>query len=238
MNKKNNDSSNDNSNNNNVKKEENNEQEMDPDLFKDESELLEVEESFENMAEPNSRRNMNPYEIYNKLFKRTVKEIAVLACNRKFVASFNMHFIYKIYVGSWVHLNFFEISYQTNEMCEFYIRYKMGLVNARPLSDFNPKNGLKVEMFNNNFFKRYREMFGSLWKPVDKPMVTDTRYREDLLWLMRFYEITDNFPEGEKDPEKLDEYENIRLNAFLNAGKWKELLETFTRIKISKRLNK
>ena len=43
---------------------------------------------------------------------------------------------------------------------------------------------------------------------MENPLVTDTRYREDLLWLMRFYEIIDYFPENEIDAEKLDEYEN------------------------------
>jgi hypothetical protein len=247
LNKKNDKDQNDNFNNkdnnnnyNNDNKNEAYDEDYDINELKDEEELLEVKEELEpNVFIKYNRRNKNPYEIYNRLFKRIIREIAVMALKRKFVGSFNMHFIYKIYVGSWVHLNFFEISYHTNEMCEFYVKYKMGYVHARPLSDFNKKkNKLCVAWFDNNFFRIYNEIYGKLWKTVKNPLVTDTRFREDLLWLMRFYEIVNDYPENETNPNKLDEYENIRLTAFLNAGKWKELLETFSRIKISKRLNK
>ena len=215
-------------------------EEYDPNNFKDEDELLEVHEGLEEKFDIiNNRRNKNPYEIYNRLFRRIIREIAVMACRRKFVGSFNMHFIYKIYIGSWVSLNFLEINYNNNEMCEFYVKYKMGIVNARPLSNFNTKSKkLEARYFDNDFFRLYKEIFGKLWKPVKNPLITDTRFREDLLWLMRYYEILENYPEDEKYSNKLDEYENIKLTAFLNAGKWKELLETFSRIKISKRLNK
>lgn len=184
-----------------------------------------------------NRKNVYPFKIYYKLFKKTVISISKLSTSSAFISSFNMHFIYKLYVGSWAHLNFFEIAYQGNEMNEFYIRYKMGQVNARPISDFNLKKGLRILIDDNNFFCKYRTLYGKLWKAELKPLVTDTRYREDLLWLMRFYEIVDKYPENERDPDKLDLYDKVRLEAFLNAGKWKEVLEAFTYLNISKKLN-
>jgi len=185
------------------------------------------------------RRNVDPYKLYYKLFKKTVVSISKLSRTSAFISSFNMHFIYKLYIGSWAHLNFFEIAYQGNEMNEFFIRYKMGQVSARPISDFNLKKGLNILIEHNNFFEKYRGLYGTLWKPVMNPLVTDTRYREDLLWLMRFYEIVNKFPENNKltpGHDQLDLYEKIRLEAFLNAGKWKEVLETFTHLNISKKL--
>lgn len=190
-----------------------------------------------NEGQKNRRINIYPYKIYYDLFKKTIISIYKLANSSAFISSFNMHFIYKLYIGSWAHLNFFEIAYQGNEMNEFYIKYRMGQVNARPISDFNLKKGLKISIYDNNFLGKYKELFGRLWKPVMNPLITDTRYREDLLWLLRFYEIVEYYPENERDLEKLDLYEQIRLEAFLNAGKWKEILEAYTYINISRRMN-
>lgn len=195
------------------------------------------ENNDENNMDKKKRLNVNPYKIYYKLFKKTIVSISRLSTSSAFISSFNMHFIYKLYIGSWANLNFFEISYQGNEMNEFYIKYKMGLVNARPISDFNLKKALKIVIDDNNFFGKYKGLYGSLWSPVLNPLVTDTRYREDLLWLIRFYEIVEKYPENEVDPDKLDLYDKIRLEAFLNAGKWKEVLEAHTYLNISKKLN-
>jgi hypothetical protein len=183
------------------------------------------------------RLNVYPYKIYYKLFKKTIVSISRLSKTNAFISSFNIHFIYKLYIGSWANLNFFEIIYQGNEMNEFYIKYKMDQVNARPISDFNSKKGLQIAIDDNNFFGKYRSMYGNLWKPVQNPLITDTRYREDLLWLMRFYEIVEKFPENESNPDKLDSYDKVRLEAFLNAGKWKEVLEAYTYLNISKKIN-
>jgi len=208
----------------------------------DESELLqkkqEIKGNFERKKTiKNKRLNIYPYKIYYKLFKKTIVSISKLSTSSAFISSFNMHFIYKLYVGSWAHLNFFEIAYQGNEMNEFYIKYKMGVVNARPISVFNLKKGLKVEIENNNFFGKYKSLYGKLWKSVQNPLITDTRYREDLLWLNRFYEIVEKYPENERDPDLLDLYDKLRLEAFLNAGKWKEILEAYNYLNISNKIN-
>ncbi len=184
------------------------------------------------------RRNIYPFKIYYRLFKKTIVAISKFASSKTFISNFNMHFIYKLYIGSWAFLNFFEIAYQGNEMNEFYIKFKMGQVNARPISEFNSKSGLNIKFEDNNFFMKYKSLFGKLWKPIKNPLLTDTRYREDLLWLIRFYEIVEKYPENENDSEKLDAYEKIRLESFLNAGKWKEILEAYTYVNISRKINR
>ena len=204
---------------------------------KENNENLEFYDEEQINVKKTKRINVYPFKIYYDLFKKTVVNIYKLSSSNGFISSFNMHFIYKLYVGSWAYLNFFEIAYQGNEMNEFYIKYKMGQVNARPISEFNQKKGLKVSIDDNNFFGKYKTLYGKLWKPVMKPLITDTRYREDLLWLIRFYELAENYPVKERDPDKLDLFDKIRMETFLNAGKWKEILEAYTYLNISKKIN-
>jgi hypothetical protein len=51
------------------------------------------------------------------------------------------------------------------------------------------------------------------------------------------YDYKQNTDKLNADMEAFEELEKKRLDAFINAGRWRELLEAYTSTRISKRIN-
>ena len=67
---------------------------------------------------------------------------------------------------------------------------------------------------------------GKFWAPLMYPLPSDTSFREDLIWLIRYYSNSKTiFLESSEDVKK--DLDKRRNEALKSAAKWKDLLEGF-----------
>ena len=154
--------------------------------------------------------------------------------NDGFVSCFNSNFVSIIIFGSWVKLNFFEVNLSN---CEIYQNFLLPITNFRP-PVISLENGIMIQNTENQFFglKEYKKSIGKFWEPVILPLPTDTRFREDLIWLLRYYSNSkSSFAETSEDIKK--EYDKKRNEAIKSASKWKDLLEGFVLSNISSKID-
>ena len=84
------------------------------------------------------------------------------------------------------------------------------------------KNKLLLRYDDFHFYLKIQKFFGELWKMVKKPMLTDTRYREDFLWLLRLYQLLTG---SRKEITDLDALNEAVKDAIVNAKVYKPNLE-------------
>jgi hypothetical protein len=175
--------------------------------------------------------NKNPKRKHQKSFSKFIAFIAQLIKSKTFANYFSPSFVRKILCGSWVNLNFFEISYNNNinnEMLPVYLKFDKDAVRVHPSSRFNEKKGFRMLIDDFKYYTVFHRVFENLWDPIDKPLINDTRYREDLLWLLRYTQQVKN---------KVND-NTSRIEAFINSSKYKELLDTYVLHNISLQINK
>jgi hypothetical protein len=182
------------------------------------------------------RINRNPNVSYYKLFIKVVNYLQKLSSAGSFITCFSLNFIYKVIIGSWCNLNFYEISYTTNELAPIYLKFDINYIQPMPVSKLNLKAGLKLVYENFHFFNNMKEVYGeNLWQHVRMPLPMDTRYREDLLWLRNFHKLHEE--DEDNSQKRQEELEKLKMEAFVNATKWKELIEGYSFHNISSKLN-
>lgn len=207
----------------------------------------EKDKSYLNIAKPSkirvttaikkNRLNKNPNIYLKKVFTKIVEVTIMLVKNSDFVTSFSEGFIDKILIGSWVRMNFYEVNLNNNdELSEYYLQFDHETMKANSHSKYNKKNGIYLTWDNFEFYKTLKKQYREdCWRYIKNPLPTDTRYREDFLWLLRYFQIIGR-TEGYGDKPQ-DELEKLRIEAIINAGKWKDLLDVYVYSNISKNLN-
>jgi hypothetical protein len=202
---------------------------------------------------PKKSRNINPYSKRIVDFLNVCHFMARVSKKSSFITCFADSFIFKIFIGSFAGLNFFEINHNVttqHSLNAFFLLFDAKEIKSRPFSDYNPKAGIMLRFDDYRFFKNPKKLYTEdFWKPVKTPLNTDTRFREDVLWLMRYHQLMaiaikkpvyddkQNTDKLNADMEAYEELEKKRLDAFINAGRWRELLEAYTSTRISKRIN-
>jgi hypothetical protein len=175
--------------------------------------------------------NKNPKRKHQRIFLKLISFMNKTIKNSTFANHFSPSFVRKILCGSWVNLNFFEINYNSNinnEMLPIFLKFDKEATRVHPSSRFNEKKGLRIVVDDFKFYAVFHRIFEKLWDPISKPLINDTRYREDLLWLIRYNKQIKN-----KSTDN-----DGRLKTFINSNKYKELLETYVYHNISLPLNK
>jgi hypothetical protein len=131
-------------------------------------------------------------------------------------------------------MNFYQIEFDSLELSNFFLKPDLKHIKQRPKSQFNNKKNMTIVYDDFHFYKKLKNVYGELWKAVKNPMITDTRYREDFLWLLRYYQLLSS-PEG--DDQNADEFNAMITDALCNANIYKENLETYVRLNIAQRVN-
>ncbi len=203
------------------------------------------------------RMNINPWYSDTKIFIKLCQFLSRITKKNNFITCFADSFIFKIFIGSIVYLNFFEINHnvtQKHTLVGYYLHFNNKIVQ-RPVSYYNKEKEIMIIFDDYRFFRKPKRLFEEdLWKVATNPLTTDTRYREDLLWLLRYHQLMMvdlgfNKEENAENVEKTakqkaeefeakDELERKRSEACVNAGRWKEVLELYTTFNISVKLNK
>ncbi len=144
--------------------------------------------------------------------------------NDQFITCFSSNFINVIILGSWIKLNFYEINYSTGEISQIFLK----LIENINLPSLNLDKGISIQESENVFFtlKEYKNAIGKFWENIKLPLPTDTRFREDLIWLIRYYAYTENYYIEESEEGKKD-FDKKRNEALKSASKWKDLLEGY-----------
>jgi hypothetical protein len=135
-------------------------------------------------------------------------------------------------VGSWLELNFLSIDLQTKMVS--LIQFKE-VVKIDPVKYDDKKIDLAADNIKNNFLHNqdYVDAFGKeIWEKVKIPVTSDTRYREDLIWLFRYFKLIKSVAK-ESGASKL-EMERVKLEALKLATRWKQLLEGYVLLLIKK----
>jgi len=184
-----------------------------------------------------NRINRNPNSYFNRIFWKVVEVTNMLIEKSEFVTSFSEGFIDKMLIGSWVRMNFFEVNLNNNdELSEYYLQFDQDIMKAKSNSKYNRKNGIFLPWDNFEFLKTLKKIYREdNWQYVKNPLPTDTRFREDYLWLLRFFQIMGKY-EGYADKYQ-EELENLKIEAIINSGKWKDLLDIYVYNNISKVIN-
>jgi hypothetical protein len=191
------------------------------------------------------RINKNSNEYSKKTFLKVVNYMNKVSKTDTFITCFSLNFIYKIFFGSWADLNFFEINYNNMELIPLYLKYNLPTIKAIPISEMNLKMAFRLTYVDFHFFDTLTILYGDKqWKAVADPLINDTRFREDLLWLLRYHQLSEqvalltNNPENKpKNKEKTEELDIKIFEAFLNASKWRDLIETYHLVNISSIIN-
>jgi len=154
--------------------------------------------------------------------------------NDQFITCFSSNFINVIILGSWIKLNFYEINYSTGEISQIFLK----LIEDINLPAMNFEQGISIQESENVFFslKEYKNAIGKFWENIKLPLPTDTRFREDLIWLIRYYAYTENYFIEDSEEGKKD-FEKKRIEALKSASRWKDLLEGYVLANIISKLN-
>jgi hypothetical protein len=171
---------------------------------------------------------------YNEETKSFLKLVEELELNYKklflkLISNKEKTFPTSIFIGSWLDLIFFKYECSTTKNVKL-LQFK----NLLSFSSEKEKINLKIEKncFLHN--KDYVELFGKeMWEKVKIPIPLDTRYREDLIWLIRYFRY---FKSSGKELNRNAELDHKKQEALKLATRWKELLEGFTLIFIKKKI--
>jgi hypothetical protein len=154
--------------------------------------------------------------------------------NDQFITCFSSNFIHTIILGSWLNLNFYEINYSNAEISQTFLK----IVDNLNLPMMNLEKGISIEESENLYFtvKEYKKAVGKFWRPIKLPLPTDTRFREDLIWMIRYHTYTKSYFQEDTEEGKKD-YDKKRSEAIKTASKWKDLLEGFVIANITSKIN-
>lgn len=163
-------------------------------------------------------RLVEEFELYfHKLFLKLISDQ-----EKKFVES--------AFMGSWLDLIFYQINCSERKNVKL-LQFK----NLITLNNTNEKVNFKLEKncFLHN--KDYVDLFGKeMWEKIKIPIPSDTRYREDLIWLIRYFRY---FKSSGKEIGNKSELDKDKQEALKLAARWKELLEGFTYLFIKKKIS-
>ena len=179
---------------------------------------------------PTSYVNNFDYRRYENFFKNYQKFVSLLHMlikKKRLFVLFSLNFVYKIILGSYLTLNFFEVKYTTdNEIVPVYLKFDLNIIDLKPANFYKFGNKYKFYVEDVNFFNSYKGMFnnGIFFDPIYKPLPTDSIYREDFLWYYRY-----TLAKMMKTTNKVEILfaNDFMRNAFINAQYWNEILEAY-----------
>ena len=189
------------------------------------------------VSKMNTRINKNPNSYLNKIFLKVIEDSLALIKTSEFMLAFPEGYVNKVFMGSWIKMNYYEVDLnKDDELSEYYLIFDSNSMKLQSHSVYNKKKALNMPWDNFEFFKTLKNIYKEdNWQYVKNPLPCDTRYREDFLWLLRFYQIIGRTA-GYKEKRE-EELNSLRLEAIINAGKWKDLLDVYVFYNISKRIN-
>ena len=136
--------------------------------------------------------------------------------------------IKNLFVGSWLDLYFFDFNLKMKTLN--FLQFKP-FVKFESIKFDSNQALIDYKSLNNNFLKHLKN---ELWDKVKIPICSDTRYREDLIWVYRYFKFL--ISSQKELGGALAEIEKNMQEALKYAVRWKEILEGYTSIFINKNL--
>jgi hypothetical protein len=193
--------------------------------------------SFSHINQIKSKMKILHYNEETKSFLKLVEdfELNYKKLFLKLISTKEKIFPTSVFIGSWLDLIFFKYDCLTTKNVKL-LQFK----NSLSFSTEKEKINLKIEKncFLHN--KDYVELFGKeMWEKVKIPIPLDTRYREDLIWLIRYFRyFKSSGKETVLNNNNINlELDNKKQEALKLATRWKELLEGYNFIFIKKKIS-